>query len=331
MQNALYPLIYVLAFVAVVMLVQALASILFSSRDRKRRVNRRLAMLESGRDPARVYADLVRAAAPSGPQNSVLSKLHRRISLYCRQAGLSLSPVRLVTMIVGAAGLLWLLSLAFLGGAEASDKALNSLTSLLASVIVAALGGLLWVTRKRAARLKAIEEQLPLALDVVNRALRAGHPVISAVQLAAQEMGDPIGSELGLIVDETTYGYEFKEALVNFARRTGSADAHFFAVSVGIQSETGGSLSEILAGLATVIRARFTLAKRVKALASEGRASAVMLSVLPVLLIALLGLTQPTYYTSKFSDPIFWPAVGGVCTLYLLGWLMLRKIINFKY
>ena len=179
--------------------------------------------------------------------------------------------------------------------------------------------------------MKALEEQMPLALDVINRAIRAGHPVVSAVQLAASEMGDPIGSEFGLVVDETTYGFAFKDALTNFAHRTGSPDAHFFAVSVGIQSETGGNLAEILAGLAAVIRGRATLGKRVKALSSEGRASALLLSALPAMLISALFMMHPTFYTSKFSDPIFWPAVAGVSLLYVLGWVMIRRIVNFKY
>ena len=144
-------------------------------------------------------------------------------------------------------------------------------------------------------------------------------------------MGDPIGSEFGLIVDETTYGFEFREALVNFARRTGSPDAHFFAVSIGVQSETGGNLAEILEGLAVVIRGRMMLAKRVRALSSEGRASALLLSALPIFLIAFILTTQPSYYSSKTSDPIFWPVAGGVFVTYLVGLLMIRRIINFKY
>jgi tight adherence protein B len=151
------------------------------------------------------------------------------------------------------------------------------------------------------------------------------------VQLAAEEMGDPIGSEFGLIVDETSYGLEFKDALLNFARRTGSADAHYFAVSVGIQSETGGNLAEILSNLAGVIRDRQSLQLRVKALSSEGKMSAQILSVLPVLLISWFLYVQPTFYTSKFDDPVFWPAVGVVAALYVLGQIMINRIINFKY
>ncbi len=151
------------------------------------------------------------------------------------------------------------------------------------------------------------------------------------MQLASDELGDPIGSEFGLIVDETTYGLEFKEALANFARRTGSSDGHFFAVSVSIQSETGGNLAEILDGLAGVIRGRQTLAKRVKALASEGKASAWILSLLPLFLIGMMMLMAPTFYTSKFGDPLFWPVVIAVLVVYLIGQVMIKRITHIRY
>jgi tight adherence protein B len=327
MQNMIQPLIYVLAFVAVVVLVQAACSILFSSRDRSRRLNRRLTMLESGMKQDDVYAALIRDTAP--PHIDLLG-IHQRLWTYCRQAGVLVSPIRLLTIVAGVATLMWFASLMLLGGGGVSGIVVNGVVSLLASWALAVSGVWFWVTRKRNARLRKIEDQMPLALDIINRGLRAGHPVISAVQLAANEMGDPIGTEFGLIVDETSYGLEFKDALTNFARRTGSPDAHFFAVSVGIQAQTGGNLAEILAGLATVIRGRCTLAKRVKALASEGRASAYVLSALPPMLISSIALTQPSFYTSKFADPIFWPTVAIICAVYVLGSVMIHRIINFK-
>lgn len=326
MQNILHPLIYVLSFVAVVLLVQAVFSVLFSSRDQSRRLNRRLAMLEAGMRHDDVYAALIRDTP--APNAGVLG-IHYRVWTYCRQAGLSVTPMRVLITVVAIATILWSISLVLLGSRSSSGFAVNSVVSLIGSCTLSVLGTWVWIRRRHNARLKTFEEQMPLALDIVIRAIRAGHPVISAVQLAANEMGDPIGTEFGLIVDETSYGLEFKDALTNCARRTGSPDAHFFAVSVGIQSETGGNLAEILAGLATVIRGRASLAKRVKALASEGRASAYVLSALPPFLVSFIALTQPSFYTTKFADPIFWPAVGIVCVVYLLGWVMIHRIINF--
>lgn len=327
----LTPLIYVLAFVAVVLTIQTLVSLVFSAGDRTRRVNRRLTMLESGMKPDEVYSALVRRTAAVNIGGQRLNGLYERFATRVRQSGVDTTPLRLLLIAAGAAAALWLVSLAFLSTNKGGHFLLNSSASFLGAGVLSLLGVWFWIDGRRTARLKKIEEQLPLALDIVNRAIRAGHPVVSAVQLAAHELGDPIGSEFGLIVDETTYGLEFKDALVSFARRTGSRDAHFFAVSVGIQSETGGNLAEILEGLASVIRGRATLGKRVKALASEGKASAAILSALPVFLVGTLFLIQPRFYTTKFSDPVFWPVITIVIIVYILGQVMINRIINFKY
>ena len=323
------PLLYVMAFVAVVAIVQAVAALLFSSRDRRTRVNRRLTMLESGMKPADVYAELVRRPITPNMADPRLQRVVDRFWVQVGQAGVSVSPSQLVLFVAGGGALLWLASLLLLRSQP--NFILNSVVSLIGAALVAIAVCLVWINGRRNARLKKLEEQLPLALDIITRAIRAGHPVVSAVQLASNEMGDPIGTEFGLIVDETTYGFEFKDALANFAKRTGSPDAHFFAVSVSIQSETGGNLAEILEGLAAVVRGRQTLALRVKALSSEGRMSAVILSALPLLTIGGIFLTAPQFYTSKFGDPIFWPVATVVGVLYLAGWLMIHRIINFKY
>jgi tight adherence protein B len=330
-QNALFPLIYVLAFVAVVIVVQTGAGLFISARDRTRQVNRRLTMLHAGMKPEAVYSALVKRPPAAPGANARLVGLHDRLWTFCRQAGLNITPMRLLAFVAAATGGLGFVSLIFMKTHGSGGLVLNAAISLIGAAVLSCGGAYVWVNRLRTARLKKLEEQLPLALDVVVRAIRAGHPVIAAVQLAAQELGDPIGSEFGLIVDEYTYGSDLKEALLNFARRTGSSDAHFFAVSVGVQAETGGNLAEILDGLSAVIRSRRTLAKKVKSLASEGRASAVVLSALPIFLVSFLMLTQPSYYVDKFGDPLFWTIVIAVGGLYVTGWLIIQRIINFKY
>ncbi|HEX5380000.1 MAG TPA: type II secretion system F family protein [Phenylobacterium sp.] len=331
MSQFMSPLIYVLAFVAVVVLVQTVAGLIFTAGDKTRRVNRRLTMLDSGVSREEVYSALVRKVAAPKVGGARLLAIHDKAETYMRQAGLSLAPLQLLAIAAGIAGALWLIALSLASSGAGPGFLINGAISMVGACGLSLMGVWLWVQSRRNARIKKVEEQLPLALDIVNRAVRAGHPVVSAVQLAADELGDPVGSEFGLIVDETTYGVEFKEALANFARRTGSPDGHFFAVSVSIQSETGGNLAEILDGLASVMRGRQTLGKRVRALASEGRASAVLLSVLPVLLIGAQLLIHPRVYVDKFSDPIFWPVVVFTGLIYLGGWLMVQRIINFKY
>jgi tight adherence protein B len=329
MQQLIPSLVYVLAFIAVVLAVQGAAGLVLTARDQRERVNRRLTMLDSGMAHDAVYAALVRQ-----PGNATgafgLRQIEDQVGDYLRQASLDVSARRFLAIVAATAGALWVISLVLFRAAEGASLA-NGLTSLVAAFVTVGAGAWAYLTHRRDKRLKKLDDQLPLALDVMTRALRAGHPVISAVQLAAQELGDPLGSEFGLIVDETTYGVEFPDALKNFARRTGSKDASFFAVSISIQSQTGGNLAEILEGLAAVVRGRNTLGKRVKALSSEGKASAALLSVLPFLMIGAMMLMQPAFYTSKFSDPIFWPVVGLVVLDYLAGLVMIRRIINFKY
>jgi tight adherence protein B len=329
MQQLIPPLIYVMAFVAVVLAVQGSAGLVLTARDRRERVNRRLTMLDSGMSHDEVYAALVRRPGAANGEFG-LRQIEDHVGNYLRQASLDVGARRFLAILAGTAVALWVISLVLFRTTEGSPLA-NSLISLVAALFM--VGGAAWayLTHRRNMRLKRIEDQLPLALDIMTRALRAGHPVISAVQLAAQELGDPLGSEFGLIVDETTYGVEFPDALGNFARRTGSKDASFFAVSISIQSQTGGNLAEILEGLANVVRSRNTLGKRVKALSSEGKASAILLSVLPFLMVGAMLLIQPAFYTSKFNDPIFWPVVAMVVLDYLIGLAMIHRIINFKY
>lgn len=329
MGSLLIMLIYIALFLSVVLAVQAGAQIVFASEDLKQRTNRRLVMLDSGMDPRAVYNALLRR--PIRRDGSGIMKFYDLLCVQCQQADIDANPLTIVIWVAAASGLLWCVSVLITGFSSFPGFIVNGMLALVASVLVCATAAWLWINRRRTKRLQKLEEQMPLALDVITRAIRAGHPVISAVQLAGNEMGDPIGSEFGLIVDETTYGSEFKEALANFARRTGSPDAHFFAVSVSVQAETGGNLAEILEGLSSVIRSRATLGKRVKALSSEGRASAILLSVLPVFMVSFLMMVHPEFYTSKFSDPIFWPVIGIIGVLYAIGLLIIHRIIHFKY
>jgi len=330
MNSIVIPFIYLLAFVAVVLLVQTAAGLIFAVGDRTQRVNRRLSMLDAGMTRDQVYRALVRRPTAAA-RDQRIARFADRFALFCRQAGVSTSPQRIVFIALGLAMALWLVGLMLASSTTLLQFMLNGTVSLVAALLLAVTGVWLWLRRLRNIRLKKIEEQLPVALDIVSRALRAGHPVISAIHLAGDELGDPLGSEFGLVVDETTYGIEFEDALVNFAVRTGSGDAHFFAVSINIQSETGGNLAEILQGLSTVIRGRRTLAKRVKSLASEGRASAILISVLPVIAVAVQFLIHPNVYIDKFPDPIFWPTVAITAAIYGLGWLIIHRIVNFKY
>jgi tight adherence protein B len=324
------PIIYIVAFVAVVMFVQALVSAVMNSGDRARRVNRRLTLLESGATQEKAYESLLRRP-PTDALGVAAPGLHNHLSLRFRQAGLSITPLQFGIFLAAAAVALGAGAILLMTTFGQARNLTNVIVSFVGAAGLSITGGALIIAHLRNKRLKKLEEQLPEALDVVIRAVRAGHPLIMAIKLASEEMGDPIGSEFGFIVDETTYGLEFRDSLVNFAHRTGSEYVHFFAVSVAIQSETGGNLAEVLSNLATVIRNQQTLHLRVRALTSEGKMSAQVLSALPIILVSFIMFTQPNFYSSKFSEPIFWPVVFAIVTLYLIGQFIINRMVNFRY
>ena len=331
MGQLILPIVFVLAFIAVTLIAQSIASTVMDARSKTRRVNRRLTLLDAGMDHKAVYETLIRQREAPQIRNASILNLYNRATRNLSQAGLNLSPFALLGIWLGAAAAIWLFVTFVLRTFGAGLPTVQMVIALIGALILTGVAVFGAVNFLRDRRMRILEEQLPLALDIVVRSLRAGHPIVSALQLVTSEMGDPIGSEFGLIIDETTYGFELRDALANFARRTGSQDAHFFAVSVSIQTETGGNLAEILENLARVIRGRITLGKRVKALSSEGRMSAVVLSLLPLFLIGSLALGQPQYYAERWGDPIFWPVVGGVIMLYSLGLYIMHRIANFKY
>src|SRR5215468_7123849 len=148
----------------------------------------------------------------------------------------------------------------------------------------------------RGRRRKAFGAQFPDALDMIVRSLRAGHPVPIAISLVAREMKDPIGSEFGIVADEITYGADLESALRNLYFRLGQDDLPLFVTAVAIQGSTGGNLGEILENLSAVIRQRFKMRRKIRALASEGRASALILSSLPIGMFAVIQVTSPDFY-----------------------------------
>lgn len=169
-----------------------------------------------------------------------------------------------------------------------------------------------------------------MAIDIFTRALRSGHPVASALHLLTTELEDPLGSEFGLVSDEIAYGADLNDSLRNLADRWDLEDLHMFAVCLSVQSETGGNLAEILTNLSGVIRDRASLYLKVRALSSEGRLSAWMLSLLPVLTFVVLFSINPGFYLDVAQDPIFTTSFVVLLVLYLIGVFWIRKMVDLK-
>ncbi|MCE8471248.1 type II secretion system F family protein, partial [Rhodovulum sulfidophilum] len=179
-------------------------------------------------------------------------------------------------------------------------------------------------------RLGLIEEQLPDAVELMVRALRVGHPFVAAINIVASEVPDPLGSEFGVIADEVAYGRDIGEALKDLAERVGMQDLRFLAVAVTIQQQSGGNLAEVLAGLAKVIRSRFKLFRRVKAITAEAKWSGMFLSGFPVAAILMISILKPDYYDAVKETALFLPAAIAVAVFLVVNVIFMRVMINIK-
>jgi tight adherence protein B len=184
---------------------------------------------------------------------------------------------------------------------------------------------------RRNRRHKQFGVQLPEALELITRSLKAGHPVPVAISMVAREMPDPIGTEFGVVADEVTYGSDLVSALHNLYQRVGHEDLPLFVTAVSIQTSSGGNLREILDGLSLTIRDRGKLKRKVRAISTEGRMSAYILTAVPCLLAAAIMVMMPHFYTSVWDKPMTWYLLGGSVVWLVLGNLMMFKMSNFKF
>ncbi len=201
---------------------------------------------------------------------------------------------------------------------------------LIAMPITALFGPVVWLKMRKNRKLDKFGKQLPEAIELITRSLKAGHPVPVALSMVAREMPDPIGSEFGMVVDEVTYGSDLVTALLALYERVGHPDLPLLVSSVSIQSTTGGNLREILDSLARVIRDRLKMKAKVKAISAEGRLSAIFLSAMPVLLFIVLLLLLPDYYGGIWDESLTWYMFGGLAFWLTTGNLMIMKMVSFK-
>jgi len=189
------------------------------------------------------------------------------------------------------------------------------------------VGVIMLIAKRR--RKKAIA-QLPDALDVIVRSLRAGHPVPVAIDLVAREMPDPIGSEFGMAGDEITYGTELGTAIQRLSDRIGHGDFDMLAATVRLQARTGGNLAELLANNAHMVRERQKMRLRIKAASSEGRMSALILNVVPILLFGAVNFLSPEFYGDVWDNPMIKQGLMGAVVWMIIGNMVIRKMINFR-
>ncbi|MBU1275874.1 MAG: type II secretion system F family protein [Proteobacteria bacterium] len=242
------------------------------------------------------------------------------LELLIHQAG---SPCNLGTLVLMSGVLA---SLGLLGGGLLEGSLVGSLLLLVGCGALP----LMWLRFLRKRRLAAFEEQFVEAVDLIARALRAGHSFGSGLKMASQELNDPVAEELSRTFEDYSYGKGLDDALADLTRRVGLQDVKFFATAVALQREIGGNLTEILDNIGHIIRARFALLRQVKALSAEGRISAYILCLMAPGLLGALWFLSPNYLGILFEHPMGKTLlmVGGC--FQGLGILVIRKLINLK-
>ncbi|MEI4472534.1 type II secretion system F family protein [Frigidibacter sp. MR17.24] len=315
------PIIYIVIFVAVLLVVEGLYLLVFGkSISLNSKVNRRLEMLDKGAKRDQVLEQLRKEASQHLSTNGI--PLYSLLAAKAQKANIAFSPRQLLVVMAV------LSVLAYLGltiGTSA-DPAVRTLLAVLMGV-----GGVyIWVNNKANKRIALIEEQLPDAIELMVRSLRVGHPFSAAVQIVAREVADPLGTEFGMIADEAAYGRDVTESLKSLAERTDMQDLRFLAVAVTIQQQSGGNLAEILDGLAKVVRARFRLFRRVKAITAEAKWSGTFLSAFPLVALVGIQVMKPDYYDGVKDNAAFVPVAIGVFGFLALNVLFMKIMTTIK-
>ena len=327
----LKALALILIFAAVVFVVERIVSVFVGRRMESQAINQRLALISRGVGRAQAM-QLLRRQATMFPESlpEFIAAPAIRFEKMLMAAGVSVPTGRLMAILLATPIIIFVaivLIVVASGGALGPGRILMLAT--IAFLLGAGIPILIFQVRANRMR-KKIEEQFPVALDVFVRGLRAGHPIAAALDLLTVEMPDPIGSQFGIVVDEVTYGADLRDALSAMADRWDLEDMRMFVVSLSVQNETGGNLAEILENLSQVIRERASMMRKVRALSSEGRMTAVMLTALPVVAFTLLFLGNPKFYLDVADDPAFLPGYVVLLTLYAIGFYTIRRMIDLK-
>ena len=312
-------LIYAGAALTGVMIAEAFYLLYAGRSDRRAAINRRMKLQEKKVSQEQV---LIQLRKERGLEAGTPLLSFDRFRALRTQSGLVMPLARFFTITTGVA-----LALTF----AAVWKGLPPLFAVAALPPLAGALPLVVLRVMRGRRHKLFGIQLPEALELITRSLKAGHPVPVAIAMVAREMPDPIGTEFGVIADEVTYGSDLVTALHNMFGRVGHEDLPLFVTAVSIQSTSGGNLREILDGLASVIRERGKLRRKVKAISTEGRMSAYILTAVPALLMVGIMVLMPQFYSSVSDKPLTWYLLGGSVGWLMLGNVMMFKLSNFRF
>lgn len=320
-----FVVLSVLVFIAVVLLLEGLYMLWNTYKGpQAKKIEQRLQVLSASSDTT-MQSRLLRQRMLSDLPllERLLLRMPRvhQLDRLILQANLSWTVSRLVLTCValGLAGLFAVYALLH-----------QPLASAVLAAAALAAAPIWYVLRRRARRLAKLEQQLPDALDLLARALRAGHAFGSGLQMIGEEMAEPIASEFRFVHDEINFGVSMEQALSNLSMRVPITDLRYFVVAVLIQRESGGNLTEVLANLSRLIRQRLKLFWHIRILSAEGRLSAWVLTLLPFALAALMNVFNPEFMAPLWTDPIGIAIVRNMLLMMAFGILVLRKITRIR-
>jgi len=321
----LYYATGILVFLAVVLLIEGIYLTWNSAKGPEaERVARRLRMMSAG-------------AHASGESTSMIKQRLLSTSPLFQRLLLQMPRVSQVDRLLEQSGLTWTVSdlvvLSLLCPVLVGGLSLFLRVPLFAVLPLMALSvgfPLMMVLRAKGKRLAKVDQQLPDALDLIGRALRAGHAFPTAMKMVGDEMNAPIADEFKATFDEVNFGISMNDALMNMATRVPSTDLRYFVIAVMIQRETGGNLAELLDNISKIVRERIKLLGQIRVLSAEGRMSAWVLGLLPFAAAAMIQLTNPGFLAVLYTDPAGRKMVATAITMMIIGVLVMRKIIRIR-
>jgi tight adherence protein B len=316
--NPVYAFL-VLIGLSAAMFAEGFYLLAYNKASYRKNINRRLKVLDGKTDRESVLVQLRRERGLTESGDYRLPFIN--INQLLLQSGLTIGFGKLV-MFAGLA-----MVAGFVGMMMFDGQMPHALLAALFSGLVLPVLVLKFL---RSRRRKKFGAQFPDAIDIIVRSLRAGHPVPVAINMVAREMSDPIGSEFGIVTDEITYGADLETAMRNLYFRVGTDDLPLFVTAVAIQSSTGGNLGEILDNLSRVIRERFKMRRKIRSLAAEGRASAMILSSLPIAMFAVINFMVPSFYASVWGEDLTKIALAAAGGWMGIGNLIMFRMVNFK-
>jgi len=312
-------LFYLLVGVSAAMIAEAGYLLFYNNASYRKNINRRLKVMDTKADRGSVLAQLrrERGLTSGGDYRLPLINLNQLVL----QSGMSLGFGKLIVFaVIGGV-------LAF-GAAMMFDH--NVQHAIGAALFSGVVLPLLMLKIMRGRRQKKFGAQFPDAIDIIVRSLRAGHPVPVAIAMVGREIPDPVGTEFGIVTDEITYGADLETAMRNLYFRVGADDLPLFVTAVAIQGSTGGNLGEILENLSGVIRQRFKMRRKIRALAAEGRASALILSSLPIGLFLAINFMVPNFYGAIWNEDLTKIALALAGAWMGVGNFIMYRLVNFR-